>query len=244
VARSGAQTERPSSLISASMTDGGGGGLQVNTDIESMYGSLVSWANDRTRHTVLDERPRSSTRPRVFTMLGVSWLPTLHRQVRLAVDEVRSGAHRVRPLATIPLIYRRRVMLFETSVQRISGHFRNPGKMLSRHHLSLLMAVILSVFLLSPPVKAKQIKTDKELTVAIEAEHAGDFEKALELITPVLAKKPGELSYQIAAYRIALTILQKAAEIDPASDQARQEIRLPACCPFRKSRRPTLDRSI
>jgi general secretion pathway protein D len=84
--------------------------------------------------------------------------------------------------------------------------------------------------------------------MAIEAEHSGDFDTALALIDSGRAKKPGDLAYQIASYRIhfeagaahvhhaikvrnagdlaeALKELEKALEIDPSSDTARQEIR-------------------
>ena len=120
--------------------------------------------------------------------------------------------------------------------------------MLATQRLPLFTAVVLTLFLVSRPLPAKKAeKPDKDLTMAIEAEHAGDFEKALELITVALAKKPGELVYQISSYRIhfecgaarlhraikmrnagdlkgALDLLEKAYEVDPSSDQARQEI--------------------
>ena len=83
--------------------------------------------------------------------------------------------------------------------------------------------------------------------MAVDAEHAGDFDTALALIDSAMAKKPGELAYQIPSYRIrfecgamlvhhaiklrnhgnlkeALKELEKATTIDPASDQARQEL--------------------
>jgi general secretion pathway protein D len=120
--------------------------------------------------------------------------------------------------------------------------------MLSSHRLAIFTVILLSLALFSRPLPAKKtVKPDKELAMAIEAEHAGDFETALELIQAALAKKPGELAYQIPAYRIrfecgamlvhraillrntgdlngALTMLEKATKVDPSSDQARQEI--------------------
>jgi general secretion pathway protein D len=120
--------------------------------------------------------------------------------------------------------------------------------MLSSHRLAIFTTVVLSLALFSRPLPAKKsTKPDKELSMAVEAEHAGDFETALALIQSALAKKPGELAYQIPAYRIrfecgamlihraiqlrntgdlkgALTMLQKASTVDPSSDQARIEI--------------------
>lgn len=120
--------------------------------------------------------------------------------------------------------------------------------MMSSHRLTIFAAVVFLLALVSRPMGAKKPeKPDKDLVAAIEAEHAGDFEKALELINAAMARKPGELVYQIASYRIhfecgaarlhraiklrntgdlkgALQLLEKAAEVDPSSDQARQEI--------------------
>ncbi len=120
--------------------------------------------------------------------------------------------------------------------------------MLSSHRLTIFAAVVFSLALVSQPLRGKKAdKPDKDLVAAVEAEHAGDFEKALELITLAMAKKPGELVYQIASYRIhfecgaarlhraillrntgdlkgALALLEKATEVDPSNDMARQEI--------------------
>jgi general secretion pathway protein D len=120
--------------------------------------------------------------------------------------------------------------------------------MLSNHRLTIFAAVVVSLAGLSRPLAAKKAeKPDKDLSEAVEAEHAGDFEKALDLIGRALAKKPGEMTYQIASYRIhfecgamlvhravklrntgdlqgALQMFQKAYEIDPSSDQAKEEI--------------------
>jgi len=121
--------------------------------------------------------------------------------------------------------------------------------MFSSRRLTLLAVVLLSLALTSRPLPAKKSpKPDKELSMAIEAEHSGDFDTALALIDSARAKKPGDIAYQIAAYRIhfecgaahvhhalrvreggnlteALAELEKAAEIDPASNTAKQEIR-------------------
>ncbi len=121
--------------------------------------------------------------------------------------------------------------------------------MLFLRRLAILALVVLA---LVPPARrlraARGPKPDKELTQAVDAEHAGDFDKALELIQAAFAKKPGDLAYQIASYRIhfecgaahvhhaiqvrnagdlkaALAELERASQIDPASDIARQEIR-------------------
>ena len=120
--------------------------------------------------------------------------------------------------------------------------------MLSSHRLAIFSTVLLGLAVCIRPLPAgKTVKPDKELTMSVEAEHQGDFETALELITAALAKKPGDLGYQIASYRIhfecgaarlhraikmrnsgdlkgALALLEKAAEVDPSSDQARIEI--------------------
>lgn len=121
--------------------------------------------------------------------------------------------------------------------------------MLSARRLTIFAGVAFSLALASRPLDAKKAeKPDKDVTEAIEAEHAGDFEKALDLINKALAKKPGELTYQIAAYRIhfecgaarlhqamklrnsgdlngALQLMEKAGEADPSSDQIREEIK-------------------
>jgi general secretion pathway protein D len=120
--------------------------------------------------------------------------------------------------------------------------------MFSSHRLTIFTLVLFGLALTSRPLPAKsQPKPDKELSMAIDAEHSGDFDKALELIDAAMAKKRGDLAIQIAAYRIhfecgaahvhhavqvrnhgdlpaALKELERASEIDPASDIARQEI--------------------
>ena len=121
--------------------------------------------------------------------------------------------------------------------------------MFSSRRLAIFSLVILTSAVGTRPLGAKRTpKGDKALTAAINAEHEGDFDTAYTLITAALAGKPGELAYQIAAYRIrfecaaahvhhalkirgagqlteALAELEKAAQIDPSSDMARQEIR-------------------
>jgi general secretion pathway protein D len=121
--------------------------------------------------------------------------------------------------------------------------------MFSSRRLALFTGPLAIVALVSLPLAAKKgPRPDKELSMAIEAEHAGDFDTALALIESARAKKPGELAYQIAAYRIhfeaaaahihhaikvrntgnltdALKELERAAEMDPSSDSAKQEIR-------------------
>ena len=139
----------------------------------------------------------------------------------------------------------------DRSERHTSALQRPPGilaKMLSSHRLAIFTVVLLSLALFSRPLPAKKnVKPDKDLSMAIDAEHAGDFETALTLITAALAKKPGELAYQIPAYRIrfecgamlihraikirntgnlkeALATLEKAITVDPSSDQARIEL--------------------
>jgi len=125
---------------------------------------------------------------------------------------------------------------------------RNPAKMFSSSRLTIFTAVLLGLALASRPLPAKKPPSpDKDLSLAIDAEHAGDFETALERITAALTKKPSDLAYRIASYRIhfecgamlvhraikirntgnlkeALATLEKAYTIDPSSDQARNEI--------------------
>ena len=120
--------------------------------------------------------------------------------------------------------------------------------MVSSHRLVIFSTVLSGLVLYVWPLAAKKaFKPDRELSMAVEAEHQGDFETALELITAALAKKPGDLAYQISSYRIhfecgaarlhraikmrnsgdlkgTLALLEKAHEVDPASDQARIEI--------------------
>jgi general secretion pathway protein D len=99
-----------------------------------------------------------------------------------------------------------------------------------------------------PLPAAKKASPDKALTMAIEAEQAGDFDKALDYITKALARKPGDMAYQLQGRRIrfecgtahvhhairtrdsgdlkaALAELQQAYAIDPSLDVAEQEIR-------------------
>jgi general secretion pathway protein D len=126
---------------------------------------------------------------------------------------------------------------------------RNNGKMLSSRRLTLFSVLLFSLAVASRPLPAKKSpKPDKELTMAIEAEHNGDFDTALALISSAIGKKPGDIAYKIASYRIhfeaaaahvhhaigvrnsgnlpeALKELEKAVEIDPSSDTARQEVR-------------------
>jgi general secretion pathway protein D len=121
--------------------------------------------------------------------------------------------------------------------------------MFSSHRLTFFALLLFSFALTSRSLPAKKTpKPDKELSMAIEAEHTGDFDTALALIDSAMAKKPGDLAYQIASYRIhfeaaaahvhhairvrnggnlteALAELEKAVEIDPSSDTARQEVR-------------------
>src|SRR4029077_15230907 len=69
--------------------------------------------------------------------------------------------------------------------------------------LQIFTLVLFGLALATRPLPAKKTpKPDKELTMAIEAEHSGDFDTALSLITSAIAKKPGDLAYQIASYRI------------------------------------------
>ena len=122
--------------------------------------------------------------------------------------------------------------------------------MFSSRRLSLFTLILFGLALTTGPLPAKKksLKPDKELSMAIEAEHSGDFDTALAMITAAMAKKPGELAYQIASYRIkfecaayhvhhaikvrnsgdlkaALKELEEAVDIDPSSDMARQEVR-------------------
>jgi general secretion pathway protein D len=98
------------------------------------------------------------------------------------------------------------------------------------------------------PVTAKTGHTDKALLGAMEAERAGDFDKAYELIQAALSAKPGDLAYQLEASRIrfetaahhvhhaqqlrdsgktaeALKEFELAFGIDPSSGLAAQEVR-------------------
>jgi len=91
-------------------------------------------------------------------------------------------------------------------------------------------------------------RADKALTQAIEAERAGNFDKAYDLIRAALRTKPGDIAYQLegsrirfeyAAYHVrhaveqrstgklkeALEELEKARTADPSSAIAADEIR-------------------
>ena len=121
--------------------------------------------------------------------------------------------------------------------------------MFSSYRLTTFTLLLFSLALASLPLPAKKApRPDKELSMAIEAEHGGDFDTALAMITSAIAKKPGDLAYQIAMYRIrfecsayhihhalkvratgnltdALAELQKSVDMDPSSDTAQQEVR-------------------
>ncbi len=121
--------------------------------------------------------------------------------------------------------------------------------MFSSRRLTIFTLALFTLALATRPLPAKKApKPDKELSMAIDAEHSGDFDTALTLIESAMAKKPGDLAYQIASYRIhfeaaaahvhhalrvrdggdlkgALTELEKAVQIDLSFDTARQEVR-------------------
>lgn len=121
--------------------------------------------------------------------------------------------------------------------------------MFSSHRLTIFSLLLFCLALATQPLPAKKTpKPDKALSMAIEAEHSGDFDTALSMITTAIAKKPGDLAYQIALYRIrfecaafhvhhalkvratgnlteALAELEKSVDIDPSSDTAAQEVR-------------------
>ena len=60
-----------------------------------------------------------------------------------------------------------------------------------RNRLAAATAVVWGLVCL--PVGAKTGHTDKVLAGAMEAERAGDFDKAYELIQAALSAKPGDL---------------------------------------------------
>src|ERR1700693_4643100 len=87
--------------------------------------------------------------------------------------------------------------------RRTSPPFRNAGKMFSSRRLDIFTLALFTLALPPRPLPAKKTPGgDKALTMAISAEHEGDFDTAYTLIQSALAKKPGELAYQIASYRI------------------------------------------
>src|SRR5579864_2456882 len=87
--------------------------------------------------------------------------------------------------------------------RRTTPPLRNAGRMFSSRRLTIFALVVLTLALGSSPLPAKKTpKGDKALTQAINAEHEGDWDTAYTLISAALASKPGELAYQIAAYRI------------------------------------------
>ncbi|HEY3838864.1 MAG TPA: hypothetical protein VGL72_19950, partial [Bryobacteraceae bacterium] len=69
--------------------------------------------------------------------------------------------------------------------------------------LAIFSLALFGAALGSAPASAKKTpQGDKALTAAIQAEHEGDFDSALTLISAAIAKKPGDIAYQIASYRI------------------------------------------
>src|SRR5438477_453800 len=63
---------------------------------------------------------------------------------------------------------------------------------------TLLFVIAASV----PIAPARDRHVDTDLAKALEAERSGEYDKALELIRQVLAKKPSDMAYRLAEQRI------------------------------------------